>query len=450
LDTTALQGTINEIVRRHEALRTNFVSVDGRPQQIVDANRSLTVELLDWRSIPADAHQAAVEELASKEVRSTFDLTKGPLLRVKLVRLKEDEHVALVVMHHIISDGWSIAIFLSEVKELYEAFRNGRPSPRKDLPIQYADFARWQREWLRGDVLEAQLDYWRSTLGGILPVLELPITLPRLGQPTFRSARLATLLPAGLYQQLQRLSRQRGVTLYMILLAAFNTLLYRYTKQDDIIVGTAVAGRNYAGVDELIGVFINMLVMRTDLSGNPRFGEFLNRVKEIALEAYAHQEVPFEKLVVELQPQRALSQTPIFQVAFGLQNAPVKTLHLPHLQLTPMTFNIELARYDLTLWMIEDENGLTASWTYSTDLFSAPAVTRMQTHFQTLLHSIVSDPETQLSALEMYSESEKKEQATQDEVWKQVNVKKLVSGRRRVVNRAAQDLTGAPAELCND
>jgi len=450
LDTTALQDTINEIVRRHEALRTNFVSVDGRPQQIVDANRSLTVELLDWRSIPADAHQAAVEELASKEVRSTFDLTKGPLLRVKLVRLNDDEHVALVVMHHIISDGWSIAIFLSEVKELYEAFRNGRPSPRKDLPIQYADFARWQREWLRGDVLEAQLDYWRSTLGGILPVLELPITLPRLGQPTFRSARLATLLPAGLYEQLQRLSRQRGVTLYMVLLAAFNTLLYRYTKQDDIIVGTAVAGRNYAGVEELIGVFINMLVMRTDLSGNPRFGELLNRVKEIALEAYAHQDVPFEKLVVELQPQRALSQTPIFQVAFGLQNAPVKTVHLPHLQLTPITFNIELARYDLTLWMIEGENGLTASWTYSTELFSAPAVTRMQTHFQTLLHSIVSDPETQLSALEMYSESEKTEQATQDEVWKQVNVKKLVSGRRRAVNRAAQDLTGAPAELCND
>jgi amino acid adenylation domain-containing protein/FkbM family methyltransferase len=446
LDTIALERTINEIVRRHEILRTTFVNTDGRPLQVVAASRPLTVELLDLRALPASEHEAAMEQLASEELRRTFDLSKGTLLRVKLLRLDEDEHVALVAMHHIISDGWSIGIFLLEVKELYKAFRNGEPSPLHDLPIQYADFAQWQHEWLRGEVLEAQLDYWRSTLSGTLPLLELPAALPRPSQPTFRSARLSSLLPAGLCEELRRLSRRRGVTLYMTLLAGFKTLLYRYTKQDDIIVGTAVSGRNYAGVEELIGVFINMLVMRTDLSGNPRFSELLDRVKEVALQAYAHQDVPFEKLVVELQPQRELSQTPLFQVAFGLQNAPVKTLHLPQLQLTPMTFNVEMARYDLTLWMIEGENGLTASWTYSTDLFHASSVIRMQTHFESLLRSIVADPETQLSALEMYSKAEKKEQAAQDEGWKEVHVKKLVSGRRRAVNRAAQSLTDAGAD----
>jgi hypothetical protein len=242
-------------------------------------------------------------------------------------------------MHHIISDGWSIGIFFKS-KEIYGAFRNGELSPMRDLPIQYADFAQWQHQWLRGEILEQKLDYWRSTLGGVLPVLELPTTLPRPSQPTYESARLSSLLPAGLYENLRKLSRRRGVTLYMTLLAAFQTLLYRYTKQDDIIVGTAIAGRNQAGVERLIGVFINMLVMRTDLSGNPRFSELLERVKEGALEAFAHQDV--REAGGGLQPQRALAQTPLFQVAFGLQNAPVKTLVLPQLQLTPMTFNIEL------------------------------------------------------------------------------------------------------------
>jgi non-ribosomal peptide synthetase component F len=446
LDTFALERTINEIVRRHEALRTTFLNTNGRLQQVVAANRSLTVELLDLRALPASEHEAAIEQLASEELRRTFDLSKGPLLRVKLLRLDEDEHVALVAMHHIISDGWSIGIFLREVKELYQAFRNGEPSPLHDLRIQYADFAQWQQEWLRGEVLEAQLDYWRSTLGGVLPVLELPMAVPRPSQPTFRSARLSLLLPAELCEGLRSLSRRRGVTLYMTLLAAFKTLLYRYTKQDDIIVGTAVAGRNYAGIEELIGVFINMLVMRTDLSGNPGFSELLDRVKEVALQAYAHQDVPFEKLVSELQPQRELSQTPLFQVAFGLQNAPVKTLHLPQLQLTPMTFNVEMARYDLTLWMIEGEEGLTASWTYSSDLFHASAVIRMQTHFESLLRSIVADPETHLSALEMYSQSEKREQAAQDEGWKEVHVQKLVSRRRRAVIQTAQSLAVADAD----
>jgi alpha-ketoglutarate-dependent taurine dioxygenase len=409
LNTAALEQTINEIVRRHEILRTTFINAAGQPRQVIAVTQPLTIDLLDWSSFPPDQHEQALEELAGEELKRPFDLSTGPLLRVKLLRLDEEEHVALVVMHHIISDGWSIGVFLREVKDLYEAFRKQESSPLVDLPVQYADFAQWQHEWMRGEYLEAQVDYWRGALSGPLPVLKLPATLPRPAQPGFRSARLRSPVPAQLDKELRELSRRREATLYMTLLAAFKVLLYRYTKQDDIVVGTAVAGRNYAGLEELIGVFINMLVMRSDLSGNPRFSELLGRVKETALEAYAHQDVPFEKLVMELQPERASSQTPLFQVAFGLQNAPVKTVELPQLRLTPLRFNVDTARYDLTLWMIEGEDGLTASWTYSTDLFQSSDVQRMQDDFESLLRSIVATPDAHLSGLRISSEPENSE-----------------------------------------
>ena len=409
LNTAALEQTINEIVRRHEALRTTFINAAGQPRQVIADSQPFTIELLDWRTLPTDQHEQALEELASEEQTRPFNLSTGPLIRVKLLRFDEEEHVALVVMHHIISDGWSIGVFLREVKELYESFCNNESSPLAALPVQYADFAQWQHEWMRGEFLEAQVDYWRGALSGQLPVLRLPASLPRPAEPSFRSARLTLPIPAELDKELRELSQRRGVTLYMTLLAAFKTLLYRYTKQDDIVVGTAVAGRNYAGLEELIGVFINMLVMRSDLSGNPRFSELLDRVKETSLEAYAHQDVPFEKLVMELQPERALSQTPLFQVAFGLQSGAVKTVDLPQLRLTPLRFNVETARYDLTLWMIEEEDGLTASWTYSTDLFQPSEVQRMQTDFDTLLRSIVSTPDAHLSTLKISSEPEKSE-----------------------------------------
>ncbi|HJS23707.1 MAG TPA: amino acid adenylation domain-containing protein [Pyrinomonadaceae bacterium] len=409
LNTNALEQTINEIVRRHESLRTTFINAAGQPRQVIAGSQPFTIEMLDWRTLPSDQHERALEELASEEQTRPFDLSTGPLLRVKLLRLDEEEHVALVVMHHIISDGWSIGVFVREVKELYEAFCNNESSPLAALPVQYADFAQWQHEWMRGEFLESQVDYWRGALSGPLPVLRLPATLPRPAEPSFRSARFTSPIPAGLEKELRELSQRRGVTLYMTLLAAFKTLLHRYTKQDDIVVGTAVAGRNYAGLEELIGVFINMLVMRSDLSGNPRFGELLDRVKETALEAFAHQDVPFEKLVMELQPDRALSQTPLFQVAFGLQSGAVKTVDLPQLRLTPLRFNVETARYDLTLWMIEEEDGLSASWTYSTDLFKPSEVQRMQTDFDTLLRSIVTTPDAHLSTLKISSEQEKSE-----------------------------------------
>ena len=382
-----------------------------------------------------DRRAGKVRELAREELNRPFDLTQGPCLRVSLLRLGDEEHVALVTMHHIVSDGWSTAIFVKEFVAFYEAARAGRPAALASLPIQYADYAHWQREWLQGEALESQLDYWKRTLGGALPVLELPTDRARPVEPTLGGEKLFRKLPGELYEALGALSRREGVTLYMTLLAAFQTLLYRYTGQNDLIVGTAIAGRNRTEVEGLIGVFINMLVLRTDLSGNPTFRELMGRVREVTLEAYAHQEIPFEKVVEELQPARALTQSPLFQVAFGLQHAPVQTFTLPGLKMSPLAFDADISRYDLTLWMFEGEGELTASWTYSTDLFEAETVARMQRQFETLLCGVVENPEARVGALEVLSEEEKRLSALREREWEESNVKKLMSVKRRSIRQ---------------
>ena len=437
LDLGLFERAINEIVRRHGALRTTFSTVDGRPVQVVAPSQTVGVNFFDLRALPEDEHVAAVEQFAGDESRHSFDLARGPLLRVTLLRLGVEEHVALVTMHHIVSDGWSTAIFLQEFKAFYEAFASDKPSPLPELTIQYADYAHWQREWLQGEALDSRVAYWKLTLAGAPPVLELPTDRPRPSEPTHRSAKLSYLMPGELYEALRDLSRREGVTLYMSMLAVFYTLLYRYSGQEDICVGTAVAGRNHAAIEGLIGVFINMLVMRADLSGNPKFSRLLKQVKETALEAHAHQDVPFDKLVEELQPQRALSHTPLFQVAFGVQNAPVRGLELPGLKLSPMSFNNEVARYDLTLWMLEGEDGLTASWTYSTDLFDASTVTRMNSHYETLLRAVVEQPEARLDALNMLTDSEREQRERLELEWEEAGGKKLRPGRRRTARRPA-------------
>jgi Non-ribosomal peptide synthetase modules and related proteins len=338
-------------------------------------------------------------------------------------------------MHHIVSDGWSTAIFIKEFVALYETSRTGQPSVLAPLPIQYADYAHWQREWLQGEALESQLDYWKQKLEGALPALELPTDHPRSEEPTLRGEKLICKLPDELYKELRELSRREGVTLYMTLLAAFQMLLYRYTNQDDLIVGTAIAGRNRAEVEDLIGVFINMLVLRTDLSGNPTFRELMGRVREVTLEAYAHQEVPFERVVEELQPARPLTQSPLFQVAFGLQHAPLQTFTPSGLKMNSLTFDADISRYDLTLWMFESESELTASWTYSTDLFEAQTVARLQREFETVLRGVVENPETRLGALEVLSEGEKTLSALREREWEESNSKKLISVKRRSMMR---------------
>jgi len=437
LDVAALEQALNEIVHRHEALRTTFTTVDGRPVQVVAAAQPVALTLIDLRVLDEDQRAVRVRELAREELNRPFDLTQGPPLRVSLLRLDDDEHVAVVTMHHIVSDGWSTAIFVKEFVALYETSRAGQATALAPLPIQYADYAHWQREWLQGEALESQLDYWKRTLGGALPVLELPTDRARPEESTLRGEKLFCKLPGELYEALRALSRREGVTLYMTLLAAFQTLLYRYTNQDDLIVGTAIAGRNRAEVEGLIGVFINMLVLRTDLSGNPTFRELMGRVREVTLEAYAHQEIPFEKVVEELQPARVLTQSPLFQVAFGLQHAPVQTFTLPGLKMSPLAFDADISRYDLTLWMFEGEDQLTASWTYSMDLFEAETVARMQRQFETLLHSVVENPEARVGALEVLSEEEKRLSASREREWEESNVKKLMSVKRRSIRQTS-------------
>jgi non-ribosomal peptide synthetase component F len=307
-------------------------------------------------------------------------------------------------------------VLTNEIAALYRAFSTGEEAAAlPEMPIQYADYAMWQREWLRGDVLARELDYWRKHLGGELPTLNLSTDRPRPAVPTYRGAYRSFTLPSDLSEKVKQLGRDHGCTLFMTLMAAFKTLLSRYSQQDDIIVGTIVANRNSAEIEPLIGLFINTLAIRTDLSGDPTFKELTARVKENMLTAHVHQDVPFEKLVSELQPERELSRAPLFQVTFGVQNAPGGSLELPGLSLQMLNTSEGAVRYDLTHWVYETPNGLLFSWSYSTDLFDVSTISRMQENFATLLKSIVENPEAPLSTLEILSETQKRQQQEKEQ-----------------------------------
>jgi len=331
-------------------------------------------------------------------------------LRVKILKLEEERHALVLTLHHIVSDAWSTGILVREMSLLYEAMSNGQESPLPELDIQYADYASWQRSYLKDEVLEEHLRYWKQQLSGKLPVVNLAGVLQPRARPavrTYRGASKSIPLPAELSKSLKALSRQEGATLFMVLLAAFKTLLYRYTAQSDLMLGVSMGNRDRAEIEPLIGFFINMLPMRTDLSGNPRFTQLLKRVKEVALGTYAHQETPFEKLVEEIQPERALGQMPLFNIVFGVQNAPKEDARAPGLELSPMTADHESARFDLTLWINESAESIYGSWIYSVDLFEEETILRMHGHLETLLSSIVARPDAPLDELEMFSEAEK-------------------------------------------
>ncbi|HIP96962.1 MAG TPA: non-ribosomal peptide synthetase, partial [Anaerolineae bacterium] len=353
LDVEALEQSLNEILRRHEVLRTTFRAKGGKPVQIIAPELPLLLLVEDLSHLPETEREAEAGRLVQKEARRPFDLSQGPLLRARLLKLGAEEHIAVVTMHHIISDGWSMEVFIRELAALYEAFSQGRPSPLPELPVQYADFACWQREWLQGEVLDRQLAYWKEQLGNRPLMLDLPTDRPRPAVQSWRGATERFALPTELSKKLRTLSREEGATLFMTLLAAFQTLLYRYTGQEDVSVGTAIANRNRAEIEGLIGFFVNTLVMRTNLSGEPSFREVLKRVREVALGAYTHQDLPFEMLVEALQPERDLSHAPLFQAAFALQNTPMETLELPGLTLSPLDVDSGTAKFDLTLVMAE-------------------------------------------------------------------------------------------------
>jgi amino acid adenylation domain-containing protein/FkbM family methyltransferase len=409
LNVAALEGTLNEIVRRHEVLRTSFVAFDGEPVQVISDAQPISLPVEDLTNLAAEEREAEAQRLATEEALRTFDLSCAPLIRARLLRLGDAEHVVLFTMHHIVSDGWSTGVLIGEVAALYKAFSNSQPSPLPEPIIQYADFSAWQREWLTGDVLDAQLSYWKQQLGGTLPVLELPTDNPRPPVYSHRGGQFQFTLTKEISEELRQLSRREKVTLFMTLLAAFQVLLSRYSGQDDIVVGTDIANRNRGETEQLIGFFVNQLVMRTDLSGNPEFSELLGRVREVALSAYVYQDVPFEKLVEELRPDRDLSRNPLFQVKFILQNAPASDLELPGLTLSPIGSASYTTRFDLTFSMVDTDNGLFGAVEYSAELFAETTIERMVGHFKNLLEAVVADPQQRIMTVPLMNAAEKQQ-----------------------------------------
>ncbi|MEH2169753.1 MAG: amino acid adenylation domain-containing protein [Nostoc sp.] len=403
----ALQQAFATIVTRHEILRTTFTTVDGNPVQVIAKSRAIVipvVNLSEWLEVD---RAAQVQRLITKEAEHPFDLAHDSLLRVTLLQLGEKEYLLLLTLHHIIFDGWSLGIFIGELTALYKAFSTGTASPLPELPIQYADYAIWQREWLQGMELKTRLDYWKQQLAGSLPVLELPTDRPRLAVQNFQGATESFSLSSDLSQALKQINQQAGITLFMTLLAAFKTLLYRYTGEGDIIVGSPTANRDRPEIEGLIGFFVNTLVLRTYLGDNLSFRQLLLRIQEVTSRAFDRQDLPFEKLVEEMQPERSLSHTPLFQVMFVLQNAPMPPLELPELILNPVMLDSKTAKVDLSLSMTDTQQGLMGNLEYNTDLFEAATIKRMVGHFQTLLESIVVNPDQSLSDLPILTETER-------------------------------------------
>ena len=406
LEREALQWSLNEIVRRHEILRTTFDLLDQEPVQLIAATGDLTLVFIDLSSLPPPVSEVEAEMLASAETQRPFDLVHGPLIRAMLMRVADNEHVLLVTMHHIISDGWSQTILLNELGALYQAAMDGRTSPLPELSIQYADFAEWQREWLQGEVLDQQLEYWRKHLTGAPPSLGLPTDRPRPAGQSFSGARESFTVSRDLSARLVELSRRENATLFMTLLTAFYVLLYRYTGEPDIVVGTPVANRNRKELESLIGFFVNTLALRADLSGDPAFRELLAQVREVSLGAYAHQELPFEMVVEELSPIRDPSRNPLFQVMFALQNVPDVASQSLDLSITPLDIKTARAQFDLILDVIEFGGQLHLAFVYNTDLFDASTIQLMAAHFKVLLAGVVAHPGQTIEALPLLTAAE--------------------------------------------
>ncbi|WP_236142630.1 non-ribosomal peptide synthetase [Nostoc sp. CMAA1605] len=409
LNVSALQQSLNEILRRHEAWRTIFVSGEEQPIQIVLPQITWEIPIINIEHLANQDWETEVQQIAIKEAQKPFDLAATPLFRATLLRLSEVENILLLTIHHIITDGWSMGVFAQELATLYAAFSNGKPSPLAELPIQYADFSIWQRDRLQGELLNTQLNYWKQQLAGKLPILQLPTDYPRPPVATFHGAKQYFTLSKELTAALTELSQQAGCTLFMTLLAAFNTLLYRYTSQEDILVGSAIANRNRAELEGLLGLFVNNLVLRNNLSGNPTFRELLSRVKDVTLNAYAHQDLPFEKLVEELQPERDLSRNPLFQVMFILQNAPTPVEEVAGLTVRNLEIDHGTSEFDITVSISEAEEVLTGFWEYNTDLFDAVTIQRLIDNFQNLLISIIINPHQSISELPLLTTPEKKQ-----------------------------------------
>jgi amino acid adenylation domain-containing protein len=407
LNISALRRALDEIVARHESLRTTFPASNGQPIQSITPELRLDLPLIDLTSVPVDQRETEVRRLATDQAREPFDLARGPLLRGRLLRLADDEHALILTLHHIIADGWSVGVLFRELGTLYESFSQGGDSPLADLSIQYADYALTQQEWLQGAVLERELGYWKAQFRDLPPPLQLPIDRPRPSAPSHAGARVRFKLEPELRERLEELSRSQGATLFMTLLAAFEVLLAQYSGQDDIVVGTPIAGRTRPETEGLIGCFVNTLALRTDLSDDPTFRELVGRVREVALGAYAHQELPFERLVEELQPVRDGSQAPLFNVMFVLQNVPRSERRLRGVTMRHIELDKGTAKFDLSLGLAERAGGLSGVLSYSTDLFNRETIDRLAGHYRELLAAMVKEPDRRLSTLPLLGPAER-------------------------------------------
>jgi amino acid adenylation domain-containing protein len=426
LNITALESCFQAIISRHESLRTGFSTVEGLPIQVISENLQFSLPVIDLQTLSKSEQETQIQQFINQETQQTFDLTQVPLLRVIILQLSSTEYVVIFTMHHIISDAWSTAVIIREIVALYPTFAEGKSLTLPELPIQYADFAIWQRQWLQGQVLENHLAYWKQKLGAALPVLKLPYKQNQTATPSNKAGIQPFSLSPELSQAINKISRQENVTLFMTMVAALKTLLYRCTGQDDIVIGTDVANRNRGETESLIGFFVNLLVLRTDISGYPTFRELLQRVRKVTLEAYNHQDLPFDKLVEELQPERQLSNTPLFQVLFVMDNVPTQNLQLPGLTLSPIKVESRTAKFDIALFMSETETGITGSWLYKQDLFVTEKITGLFDNFHVLLNALVNQPDARINTLDLRTETQKQEQLQIEVKNEQGKLKKLM------------------------
>src|SRR5437868_3750840 len=404
----ALEYALNQVVERHESLRTSFAAEHDRPRQVIAPHMEMKIGITDLSGLSEAERNSETLRRSREELKRPFDLSRGPLVRASLLRLGDQEHLLLINVHHVVSDRWSLGILSEELAAFYRAFVTQQSPQVRPLPVQYADFAVWQREWLRGAVLEEQLSWWKNQLQGAPPLLELPTDRPRPATQSFRGANVFHDLGADLTGKLESLSRQENATVFMTMMAAFQVLLSRTSGQEDIVVGSPIAARNRAEIEGLIGFFVNTLALRADLSGNPTFRELLGQVREKSLGAYAHQDLPFERLVEELRIERSLSHNPLIQVSFAYQNAPFQRLELPGLKMTNFPVESGTAVFDISLFVLENPEGLRLRFEYNTDLFDRTTAERMVRHYARLLDEGVAAPETRIGDLPLLDDSERK------------------------------------------
>ena len=435
LNVEAFEKSVNAVIERHETLRTSFTTIKGEPKQVVSPKLTLITTVVDLQTDrKREEETTLINQFAREEAQTPFNLSQAPLLRVKLLCLSEIESVVLLTMHHIVSDGWSMGILIRELATLYEAFSRGKPSPLPDLPIQYGDYALWQRQYLQGEVLDSLLSYWKRQLGSSPLILPLPTDRPLEEAKTTQGGTLSFHFPPEKLQELKQLCHEEGVTLFMLLLAAFKTLLYRYTNAEDIAVGTDVANRSRSETEALIGFFVNILVLRTDLSENPTFRELLQRVRKVSLGAYSHQDLPFGKLVEELKPERKAGQTPLFQVLFVLQNTPLPEFKTSDLEIGGIAINDQTSKFNLGFFIGERDTGLLGTWRYRSELFNPSTIEQMSARFTALLNSIIDQPDTRLKQLDLETPAEKEQKMKQQQKRKRSRFKSFKKIKPKSVN----------------